>query len=59
MLDILNSPITHIINGGIENRLFQKAWSLNKISPIPKVDHPVKNDEYRPVSVLFVVIENI
>ena len=50
--EFLASPLTHIINTGITNQMFHKLWKINKITPIPKIDNPVTNDDYRPVSVL-------
>ena len=50
--EILASPLTHIINCGIDQNMFHKAWKINKITPVPKIEHPTVNDDYRPVSVL-------
>ena len=40
----LASPLTYIINNGIDAKLFHKAWE--------KKDHPRTSDDYRPISVL-------
>lgn len=50
--NLLASPLTHLINSGIENQMFHKAWKIGKISPIPKSDNPTSNDDYRPITVL-------
>ena len=46
------SPICHIINSSISNRIFPHQWKVSKISPIPKINHPVEPSDYRPISIL-------
>ena len=45
-------PLTHIINSFIKILSFPDAWKVARISPIPKVSHPVKNADMRPISIL-------
>ena len=49
---VLISPLTHIINSSIVNNVFPDQWKIGKISPIPKIDIPLKEDDFRPISVL-------
>ena len=49
---VLISPLTHIINSSIENNVFSEQWKIGKISPIPKIDLPINEDDFRPISVL-------
>ena len=39
-VDEITSPICHIINTSIKERIFPQQWKISKISPIPKIDHP-------------------
>ena len=48
----LASPLTHIINTCISKQEFPHLWKIARVSPIPKVDEPLTNDDYRPVSIL-------
>lgn len=48
----LASPRTHILNNCISHEVFPLAWKLARISPVPKVDDPKSNSEYRPISIL-------
>ena len=51
----LASPVTHIINNCIAKQIFPLLWKTARISPIPKVDDPRENDDYRPISILCVL----
>ena len=48
----LVSPLTHIMNTCAARQEFPLLWKIARISPIPKVDEPLTNDDYRPVSIL-------
>ena len=50
--DHLADPLTHIINNCIRNSYFPRSWKIARVSPIPKVNMPVRNDEFRPISIL-------
>ena len=50
--EFLISPITHIINNSIDKLVFPNQWKIARICPIPKVDNPANNKDYRPISVL-------
>ncbi|CAB3981945.1 Hypothetical predicted protein [Paramuricea clavata] len=49
--DWIASPLTHIIHY-ISNNSFPKIWKLARVSPIPKTDHPVESDDFRPIAIL-------
>lgn len=51
-VDSIASPICHIINTSIDNKIFPRQWKISKITPIPKVDHPNEPSDYRPISIL-------
>ena len=46
------SPLTYIINMGIEEKIFHDDWKIGKITPIPKSENAERPDHYRPVTVL-------
>ena len=50
--DHISAPLTHIINRCIATSSFPKPWKMARISPIPKVDEPLSDADYRPVSIL-------
>ena len=50
--DYLSGPLTYIINSCINTTSFPKTWKTARVSPIPKVDNPVSEKDYRPVSIL-------
>ena len=45
-------PLTHIINRCIATSSFPRLWKIARISPIPKVDEPLFDVDYHPVSIL-------
>ena len=50
--DHLAGPLSTIINNCITKSYFPRAWKIARISPILKVDTPVREDHLRPVSIL-------
>ena len=48
----LASLLTHILNTCILKQTFPSSWKLARISPIPNVNDPKCNDDYRPISIL-------
>ena len=50
--EIIAGPLTVIVNSCIRNSYFPKSWKKARISPIPKIDHPTKDEHFRPISVL-------
>ena len=50
--DFLTGPLAHIINFCISNSQFSHIWKTARITPVPKVDNPKQNADYRPVSIL-------
>ena len=55
--EFLASPLCHIINTCSHMSAFQTKLKTARISPIPKVDDPRANDDYRPVSILPVLLK--
>ena len=53
--EFLVSPITFIINNFIKINQFPDIWKLAGISPIPKIQLPVKLKDYQPVSILLIL----
>ena len=48
----ISGPLTHIINHCIVTSSFPRLWKIARISPIPKVNEPLSDADYRPVSIL-------
>lgn len=46
------SPLTDIINSFIKTSDFPSAWKQARVTPIPKVDSPQENSDFRPISIL-------
>ena len=46
------SPLTHIINCSILEQKFPSRWKYANVVPIKKSPNPVKESDYRPISVL-------
>ncbi|CAB3997819.1 Hypothetical predicted protein [Paramuricea clavata] len=45
-------PLTHIINTCIRNSYFPETWKTARVSPIPKVNQPSCDSDFRPISIL-------
>ena len=50
--EYIASPLTHIINSFIQLCDFPDKWKQARITPIPKVDSPQDNNDFRPISIL-------
>ena len=53
--EFIVSPITFIINNFLKTNQFPDIWKFARISPIPKMQLPVKFKDYRPVSILLIL----
>ena len=49
--DCLSGALTFIINSCINTSSFPKTWKTARVSPFPKVDNPVNEKYYYPVSI--------
>ena len=50
--ECLTVPLTSIINKCIAKAYFPKQWKIAQVSPVPKIDDPVSNNQLQPTSVL-------
>ena len=50
--DTIAGPLTTIINNCIRRSYFPNAWQIARISPIPKIDQPIVEEHFRPISIL-------
>ena len=48
----ISGSLTLIISRFIATSSFPRLWKIAQISPIPKVDEPLSDANYRPVSIL-------
>lgn len=53
-IDRISVVLTHIINISLESGIFPKTWKLALIKPIPKISYPLKESDFRPISLLCV-----
>ena len=51
-IDRISSVLTHIINISFETDIFPDRWKFALIKPIPKINCPLKESDYRPISLL-------
>ena len=51
-IDRISSVLTHIINISFETNIFPDRWKFALIKPIPKNNCPLKESDYRPISLL-------
>ena len=57
VLDFLVSPLTFVIKDYIATSNFPDAWKAARISTIPKITQPVELKDFRPVSILPVLLK--
>ena len=50
--DHLISPLVHIINNSIDQKIFPNSWKIARVCPIPQVDQPTSVKDFRRISVL-------
>ena len=53
------SPIVHIINSSIDKEVFPDSWKVARVCPVPKIDNPIKEKDFRPISILPVLSKGI
>jgi hypothetical protein len=51
-IDRISVVLTHIINISFETGIFPDKWKLALIKPIPKINFPLKETDFRPISLL-------
>lgn len=51
-IDRVSVVLTHIINLSFEQNIFPDRWKLAIIIPIPKIPFPLKESDFRPISLL-------
>ena len=51
-IDRISDVLTHIINISFETGVFPDRWKLALIKPIPKILFPLKESDFRPISLL-------
>ena len=51
-IDRVSVVLTHIINLSFETNTFPDRWKLAIIKPIPKIPFPLKESDFRPISLL-------
>jgi len=56
-VDVIASPLTHILNCFITISSFPEARKVARVAPIPKVKSPIESDHYRPIALLPVISE--
>ena len=57
VVEEIASPIVHIINSSIDKEIFPDSWRVARVCPVPKIVSPVKEKDFRPISILPVLCE--
>ena len=53
----VTSPLVHVINTCIDNKIFPSIWKIARVCPVPKVDHGKDVTEFRPIPILFILFK--
>ena len=48
----ISGVLTNIINTSFEQKIFPERWKKALIKPIPKITFPIKESDFRPISLL-------
>ena len=48
----ITSPIVNIINSSIDKEIFPDSWKVARVCPVSKIDNPMNEKDYRPISML-------
>ena len=51
-IEVIYSPLTHIINSFISHNAFPTSWKKARIEPIGKSTNPSEKGDFRPISIL-------
>ena len=54
MLEISLLQIINIINSSIDKEIFPDSWKVARTCPVPKIDNPINEKAFRPISILTV-----
>ena len=49
------SPIVHIINSSIDKEIFPNSWKVARVCPVQKINNPMKEKDFTPISILHVL----
>ena len=48
----ITSPIVNIINSSIDKEIFPDSWKVARVCPVSKIDNPIHEKDFRPISIL-------
>ena len=48
---VFSSPLTYLYNLSLEQSVVPIQWKSSRITPVPKVTHPLTCQDYRPISI--------
>ena len=48
----ITSPIVNIINSSIDKENFPDSWKVARVCTVPKIDNPINEKDFRPISIL-------
>ena len=52
IINRIGAVVTDLVNSSFKTRVFPSRWKVAIITPIPKVDYPSKEKDFRPISLL-------
>ena len=48
----ITSPIVNIINSSIDKEIFPDSWKVGRVCPVPKINNPINEKDFQPISTL-------
>ena len=46
------SPIIYIVHSSSDKEIFPDSWKVARVCPVPKIDNPIKEKDFRAFSIL-------
>ena len=49
----IQNPVKHLRwNSSIDKEIFPDSWKVARVCPAPKINNPIKEKDFRPISIL-------
>ena len=50
--EAITSAIVNIINSSMDKEIFPDSWKVTRVWPVSKIDDPIHEKDFRPISIL-------